>query len=126
MKKFLFLIIFLSAAGLLLMVTCPDRTDHHETIKGVVSEVVNSEVNKNNNVFSSGLASISTMMAVNLADSYLKNNLLLRDYILFNIGYINYQGELRIVSFGILNHIFTIDKETAKEVIKDKLSLPFK
>ena len=126
MKKFLFLIIFLSAAGLLLMVTCPDRTAHHEAIKGVVSEVVNSEVNKNNNVFSSGLASISTMMAVNLADSYLKNNLLLRDYILFNIGYIDYQGELRIVSFGILNHIFTIDKETAKEVIKDTLSLPFK
>ena len=126
MKKFLLLIIFLSAAGLLLMVTCPARTDHHEAIKGVVSEVVNSEVNKNNNVFSSGLASISTMMAVNLADSYLKNNLLLRDYILFNIGYIDYQGELRIVSFGILNHIFTIHKETAKEVIKDKLSLPFK
>jgi hypothetical protein len=125
MKKFLFMIIFLAAAGLLLMVTCPDRTAHYEAIKGVVSEVVNSEVDKNN-VFSTELASISTMMAVNLTDSYLKNNLLLRDHILFNIGYIDYQGELRIVSFGILNHVFTIDKETAKEVIKDKLSLPFK
>ena len=28
-----------------------------------------------------------------------------------------------MVSVGVFNHVYTIDKETAREIIKDKLSL---
>ena len=127
MKKFLFLIVFLAVVAGALIATCPDRNAHLEAIKSVVSEVANEEMDKQSNILTTGLASISTMLTINLADSYLKSNLIIRDHTFYNIGYINYNDDLRMISFGILNHVFTLDKETAKEIMKEKSeTLPFK
>ena len=125
MKKFLFLILFITVIGGVLIATCPDRHAHQEAIKSVVSEVVNAEVDQSN-IFTTELASISTVLTMNMADSYLKTNLVVRDHTFYNIGYVNVKDEFRMISFGILNHVFTIDKETAREVMKDKMSFPFK
>ena len=104
-----------------------DRNAHLEAIKSVVSEVANEEMDKQSNILTTGLASISTMLTINIADSYLKSNLIIRDHTFYNIGYINYNDDLRMISFGILNHVFTLDKETAKEIMKEKSeTLPFK
>jgi len=127
MKKFLFLIVFLAVVAGALIATCPDRNAHLEAIKIVVSEVANEEMDKQSNILTTGLASISTMLTINIADSYLKSNLIIRDHTFYNIGYINYNDDLRMISFGILNHVFTLDKETAKEIMKEKSeTLPFK
>ena len=127
MKKFLFLIVFLAVVAGALIATCPDRNAHLEAIKSVVSEVANEEMDKQSNILTTGLASISTMLTINIADSYLKSNLIIRDHTIYNIGYINYNDDLRMISFGILNHVFTLDKETAKEIMKEKSeTLPFK
>ena len=125
MKKFLFLILFITVIGGVLIATCPDRHAHQEAIKSVVSEVVNAEVDQSN-IFTTELASISTVLTMNMADSYIKTNLVVRDHTFYNIGYVNVKDEFRMISFGILNHVFTIDKETAREVMKDKMSFPFK
>jgi hypothetical protein len=124
MKKYLFFILFIVGVGILLMATCPDRTAHQETIKGVVAEVVNSEVDQSN-ILTTELASISTMLTINLADSYIKSNLMIRDYTFYNVGYLNYKDDFRMVSFGILNHVFTIDQETARQIMKEKQTFPF-
>ena len=126
MKQFIFLIAFLAVVAGVLIATCPDRNAHMAAIKSVVSEVVNDEVDKQTNIFTTELASISTVLTVNMADSYLKTNLIIKDHTLYNIGYINYKNELRMVSVGILNHVFTLDKETAREIMKDKMTFPFK
>jgi hypothetical protein len=127
MKKFLFLIVFLAVVAGALIATCPDRNAHLEAIKSVVSEVANEEMDKQSNILTTGLASISTMLTINIADSYLKSNLIIIDHTFYNIGYINYNDDLRMISFGILNHVFTLDKETAKEIMKEKSeTLPFK
>ena len=127
MKKFLFLIVFLAVIAGALIATCPDRNAHLEAIKSVVSEVANEEMDKQSNILTTGLASISTMLTINMADTYLKSNLIIRDHTLFNIGYISYNDDLRMISFGILNHVFTLDKETAKEMMKEKAeTFPFK
>ena len=125
MKKFLFLILFITVIGGVLIATCPDRHAHQEAIKSVVSEVVNAEVDQSN-IFTTELASISTVLTMNMADSYIKTNLVVREHTFYNIGYVNVKDEFRMISFGILNHVFTIDKETAREVMKDKMSFPFK
>ena len=122
MKKFIFLIVFLAVVAGVLIATCPDRNAHQEAIKSVVSEVVNDEVGKQSNIFTTELASISTVLTINMADSYLKTNLIIKDHTLYNIGYVN---ELRMISVGILNHVFTIDKETARDIMKDKMKFPF-
>ena len=93
MKKFIFLIVFLAVVAGVLIATCPDRNAHMAAIKSVVSEVVNDEVDKQTNIFTTELASISTVLTVNMADSYLKTNLIIKDHTLYNIGYINYKDE---------------------------------
>lgn len=69
------------------------------------------------------MASIGTVLAINVVDAYLKSNLIVRDHTFYNVGVITYKGDFRMVSVGLFNHVFTIDKETAREIIKDKLSL---
>lgn len=125
MKKFLILILFIAVVGVGLIATCPDRDAHKEAIKSVVSGVINSEMDKSN-VFTTELASISTMLTINMADSYLNSNLIIKDHTFYNKGYIRYKDDIKMVSFGILNHVFTLDEETAREIMKDKMTFPFK
>ena len=100
MKKLLFVIVLLVIIGLTLMMTCPDKDVHYEALKGVTSEVINAEMNESK--VETTMASIGTVLAV---------------------GVITYKGDFRMVSVGVFNHVYTIDKETAREIIKDKLSL---
>ena len=123
MKKLLFLIIFLAAVCVGLMVTCPDQTAHREAIKGVVSEVVNSEMSKKSPLSSLEIISIGTVFTMDLVDVYLKSNLMVKDYTLFSLGYVTYKDDFRIVSCGILNHVFTIDEKKARLLIKEKMSV---
>ena len=120
MKKFLFFIVLLAVMALVLIATCPDKATHHEAIKSVMSEVINAEMD--NSSIDGSLASIGTVLAINLVDSYLNSNLMVRDRTFYNVGVVSYNGEFRMVSVGVLNHVFTIDKETAREFLKDKLN----
>lgn len=120
MKKFLFLIVLLVAVGLTLMATCPEREAHMEAVKSVTTSVVNSEMDQSG--IDGAIASIGTALGVNVVDAYLKNNLVIRDHTFYNVGTINYEGEPRIISVGIFNHVFTIDEETAREYIKEKVA----
>lgn len=121
MKKLLFVILLPVVIGVMLMMTCPDRTTHYEAVKRVASEVINAEMNESN--VEETIASIGTVLAVNVVDAYLKSNLIVRDHTFYNVGVIIYKGDFRMVSVGVFNHVFTIDKETAREIIKYKLSL---
>jgi hypothetical protein len=125
MKKFLFLLFLLAVIAVTLMATCPDKKAHHEALKDVASKVINAEML--NSKIDESMASIGRMLAINVVDAYLSSNLILGDHTFYNIGYISYNDDLRMISFGILNHVFTLDKETAKEMMKEKAeTFPFK
>ena len=124
MKKFLFVVVVLIALGVTLMLTCPDKKAHQEAIKAVASEVVNAEMDSQS--IDESLASIGTVLALGVVDAYLSTGLIVRDHTFYNVGVISYEGEFRIVSVGVLNHVFTIDKENARKLMKDKLALPVK
>ena len=125
MKKIIFFILFLVVLGIVLVATCPDRTAHREAIKSVVSEVVSSEMDKNP-LGGTEIISIGTVFTMDLVDAYLKSNLMIKDHTFFNIGYVTHKDDFNIVSIGILNHVFTVDKETARKLIKEKMAFPFK
>ena len=122
MKKFLFLLFLLAVIAVTLMATCPDKKAHHEALKDVASKVINAEML--NSKIDESMASIGTMLAINVVDAYLSSNLILGDHTFYNIGIVFYKGEPQAVSVGVFNHVFTIDEDTAKEIIKDKISLP--
>ena len=104
MKKFLIFLIVLAVLGLALIATSPSREQHCTTIKGVLSGVINAEMNQkaSENGISEAIASIGTALAINAVDAYVGNTLVLRDY-------------------GILNHVFTISEDDALQLLHDKL-----
>lgn len=122
MKKLLVLIIFLIVAGMVLMATCPDREAHRVAVKGVASAVVNAEMDQKG--IDETIGAIGAMLGISAIDAYLSSNLIVRDHTFYNVGYVSYDGELRMVSVGVLNHVFTISEEDAKQIMKGKLSLP--
>lgn len=123
MKKFLVFLLMLVVIGGVLMATCPDRETHREAVKGVLSEVVNKEMDEkaSQNGIDGAMASIGTALAISAIDAYLGSNLILRDHTFYNVGVVSYEDDYRMVSVGILNHVFTISSDDARLLLKDKL-----
>ena len=115
MKKFLIIVGILVVIGVVLASTRPDRATHHEASMSVVSMVVNSEMD--NGLIDETWAAIGTMVAVSAADDYLSTNLIVVEHTFYNIGLVNYKGEFRTVSVGVLNHVYTISEDDAKKLL---------
>ena len=125
MKKFLIFIGIIVAIAIALMLTTPDRQQHHDTIKEVLSKAVNAELRENN--IEGHVASIGSVFAMNAVDEFLNRSLLIRDHRFYNIGVIYYNGEFQMVSVGVFNHVYTFDEDQARQLIKSKIRelIPF-
>ena len=119
MKKFLIFIGIIAAIAIALMATTPDKQQHHDTIKEVLSRAVNAELRDNN--IEGSVASIGSVFAMNAVDEFLNRSLLIRDHRFYNIGVIDYNGEFQMVSVGVFNHVYTFDEDQAREFIKTKI-----
>ena len=119
MKKFLIFIGIIAAIAFALMATTPDKQQHHDTIKEVLSRAVNAELRDNN--IDGAVASIGSVFAMNAVDEFLNRSLLIRDHRFYNIGVIDYDGEFQMVSVGVFNHVYTFDENQARELIKTKI-----
>ena len=119
MKKFLIFIGIIAVIAIALMATTPDKQQHHDTIKEVLSRAVNAELRDNN--IDGAVASIGSVFAINAVDEFLNRSLLIRDHRFYNIGVIDYDGEFQMVSVGVFNHVYTFDENQARELIKTKI-----
>ncbi len=119
MKKFLIFIGIIAAIAIALMATTPDKQQHHDTIKEVLSRAVNAELRDNN--IDGAVASIGSVFAMNAVDEFLNRSLLIRDHRFYNIGVIDYDGEFQMVSVGVFNHVYTFDENQTRELIKTKI-----
>lgn len=119
MKKFLIFIGIIAAIAIALMATTPDKQQHHDTIKEVLSRAVNAELRDNN--IDGAVASIGSVFAMNAVDEFLNRSLLIRDHRFYNIGVIDYDGEFQMVSVGVFNHVYTFDENQARELIETKI-----
>lgn len=119
MKKFLIFIGIIATIAIALMATTPDKQQHHDTIKEVLSRAVNAELRDNN--IGGAVASIGSVFAMNAVDEFLNRSLLIRDHRFYNIGVIDYDGEFQMVSVGVFNHVYTFDENQARELIKTKI-----
>ena len=57
------------------------------------------------------------MLGTGLAGIVLDNTLKVENHFVCSVGTITYDGKTKIVSFGILNHVFTADKEDFKQAL---------
>ena len=120
MKKFLIFLGIIAVVAITLMVTTPDRQQHVDTIKSVMTGVVNAELRENN--IDGPLGSIASAAATMAVDKYLSTNFLVRDHRFYSLGFIDYNNEFQMVSVGVFNHVYTLDEEQAREMIKKKLN----
>ena len=119
MKKFLIFLGVIAIAALALMVTTPDRQQHVDSIKSVMTGAVNAELRDNR--IEGPLASIASATATMAVDKYLNTNFLVRDHRFYSLGFIDNNGEFQIVSVGVFNHVYTFNEDQAREMIKKKL-----
>ena len=120
MKKFLIFLGIIAVVAVALMATTPDRQQHVDTIKSVMTGAVNAELRENN--IDGPLGSIASAAATMAADKYLSTNFLVRDHRFYSLGFIDYNNEFQMVSVGVFNHVYTLDEEQAREMIKKKLN----
>lgn len=120
MKKFLFFLGIIAVVAVALMATTPDRQQHVDTIKSVMTGAVNAELRENN--IDGPLGSIASAAATMAVDKYLSTNFLVRDHRFYSLGFIDYNNEFQMVSVGVFNHVYTLDEEQAREMIKKKLN----
>lgn len=120
MKKFLVFLGIIAVIAVALMATTPDRQQHVDTIKSVMKGAVNAELRDNN--IDGPLASIASVAATKAVDQFLNTSFLVRDHKFYSLGFIDYNSEFQMVSVGIFNHVYTLDEDQAREMIKKKLS----
>ena len=120
MKKFLFFLGIIAIIAVALMVTTPDRQQHVDAIKSVMSGAVNAELRENN--IDGPLASIASVAATTAVDRYLNTSFIVRDHRFYSLGFIDYNNEFQMVSVGVFNHVYTLNEDQAREMIKKKLN----
>ena len=126
MKKIITISLFVIAI-VLLVVSCPDKQDHINALKEVVTSVINDEasslINKddegNSNAWANMSSIVGSLLGSTVVTAVLENNVNVANYFVCSVGKMTYDGDVKTVSFGILGHVFTIDKKDVVNFIHD-------
>ena len=117
MKKAIIAIIFLLIA---MLATCPDKQSHQDKI----SEIINTSLKETiSEKAGKGIANIGPALTSNIVEHAVDHMLYVDNYYIFSLGKVDWKGETKTVSLGILNQIITFRKEQVKEQMKEKLHL---
>lgn len=118
MKKLLLFILILVAVAGVCVVTCPDKEAHSEALKDLVNTVLTEELAKGESETDAGFVAFGSMLGTGLAGIVLDNTLKVENHFVCSVGTITFDGKTKIVSIGILNHVFTADKEDFKQALE--------
>lgn len=118
MKKLLLFILILVAVAGICVVTCPDKEAHSEALKDLVNTALTEELAEGVSESDAGFVAFGSMLGTGLAGIVLDNTLKVENHFVCSMGTITYDGKTKIVSIGILNHVFTADKEDFKQALE--------
>ena len=109
MKKLIKTILVLAILAGVMLFTCPEEEKHVEKL---TQEIVKSS--QENNEDAGFLESIGNAIAGTISEKvvhlYVKNQLKVENYTLLNVGRMKYDGENRVVTIGVFNHVFCLVK----------------
>ena len=117
MKKLLLFFLILVAVAGVCVVTCPDKAAHSEALKDLVNTALTEELAEGESETDAGFVAFGSMLGTGIAGIVLDNTLKVENHFVCSVGTITYDGKTKIVSFGILNHVFTADKEDFKQAL---------
>ena len=117
MKKKIIVTLCSLFAFILLASTCPNRNYHKEAITYLVSSMVNEKLDEAGE--NDGFSFLGSLFMTKFLEEFLDARLKVNNYILFSVGEVNYKGNTKTVSFGILNHVFTLTKDDLRKKITE-------
>lgn len=106
--------IFLGVVALfvvLLFVTCPDKPRHKEAVMKEVKEAVRSEISLGDDM----MGMFGNLLTGGIVGVAVDNMLDVDYYGVCSVGRISLDDKSKVVSFGILGHVFTFDSDDLKE-----------
>ncbi len=120
MKSILYLLFAVIILGGVCVVTCPDHDTHSEALKNLLNNVLTAELSKDvSTEEDAGWAMFGSMIGAGIGGLVIDNILSVENYFVCSIGTITYGGETRIVSVGLLNHVFTIRDKQVLQAAED-------
>lgn len=103
-----------------LIFTCPKPQDHKNELSDVITATINESVSEageksGSDLLSSALNALSNSFTKQIVNFAADNLITVDNYFVCSVGKVNLDGRDRIVSVGLLGHIFTTDKENLKK-----------
>lgn len=117
MKALFNILLILAILSVVCVVTCPKKDAHVEALTDLATSIVNEEISNDLGVGDAAAALVSSFLGTGVGEWAVDNLVTVKNYFLFSIGYIKYEGESKPVSFGIFNHVFTPNKEMVGEMM---------
>ncbi|MGL4993052.1 MAG: hypothetical protein ACRC6R_02795 [Bacteroidales bacterium] len=122
--KRVFITLALATIVATLSLTCPEKSTHsEELIKGVnrfLNRGVERIAEKNiieNSILNEASSIFESMLGSKIATAVINNKLRVDNYFLFNLGRMEWKGESKTVSIGILNKVYPlINEETFEDI----------
>lgn len=100
--------------------TCPDHDAHSEALKNLLNKTLTAELSKDvSTEEDAGWAMFGSMIGTGIGGLVIDNILSVENYFVCSIGTITYGGETRIVSVGLLNHVFTMRDKQVLQAAED-------
>lgn len=122
MKGFLYTLLVLLALACVCVVSCPDKSAHSKALKELLNTVMTEELNKEVETDEdAGWAMLGSMIGTGIGGLMIDNMLKVENYFVCSVGTMTFDGETKIVSVGIMNHVFTIPEDEAREAADDLL-----
>lgn len=117
MKAFGYTLLVLVLLAVVCVVTCPDKEAHVTVIKDRFSATLLSPSGDDGEV--SGWDKFKSMIGTSVLEFMIDNELQVDNYFVLSVGRIPYDGESRVVSVGVLNHVFTMSEEEIAQAAEE-------
>ena len=122
MKGLLYTFLVLLGLACVCVVTCPDKDAHSDALKQLLNTVMTEELYKDVETDEdAGWAMFGSMFGTGIGGLMIDNMLKVENYFVCSVGTMTFDGETKIVSIGLMNHVFTIPEDEAREAASDLL-----
>ena len=117
MKK---IIVLLTIVGLcvVMLLTKPDKEAHKEAMMKAVEEFVDESAEKEG-FGTDFLSELGRGLLCSIAEKAIDMKLRVNDYYLFNTTHVHMNGKDKVLSVGVLGHVFTFDKDKLRETLEE-------
>ena len=121
MKAILYTLLVLIILGGICVVTCPDHEAHSTALKNLCNRMLTEKLSQGATEEEAGWVAFGSMLGTGIGGFVIDNMLNVENYFLCSIGTMTYDGETKIVSVGMLNHVFTADDKKVIQLAEEML-----